>query len=886
MEALKRMRWALLLAIGLCAVAPARAQFDMLRRLVPQAAAADELYRMRGHAAAMAEINRRAGSGDSAQALRLAEELVARDLDPKPDSLVSLRGNLLGQAAALATTLHERNGNYARAIELQQMLLALRTEGDGRAGSQAEFTLLFKLGELYEKAGDDASARRTCEQLLALPASTAALNGPRRAALLARLGRTAQRTGDESLAESSLLRAIEEAPELTPAAGASPPGQGPGLAEVNAALGSALGRLGELRAALGADQAVMDGNGELQPDSGAGQNILAVAGPFTDLAALYHRQRNADALQKLYLGKFGAYAARSERATPDSFGPPAQLEREYVRFGTYLAALGQERLAGHAFGHALRLNAMRLKRSAADVQPELLAAPFALRRQILDLILSLRLAQGAAAAGWRAALGELLQSKGLQSEFLGRRARAIGRTTDPEVRRFAAEIDALDEAETGAGGAAGRHARRASLAQALQARVGKSLPPLAFEDGERFVDRVQQRLDGETLISLSLFTPFDFSSQAFGAAHYLAARVTRDAVTVVDLGASERLDALAARLRADLAHRPPAGAGRTMLPSSRALHDALLKPLWGTAPGKGAFVAELDGALALVPMEALADGGGRYLIEAGEWRYISSARALLRSAPAAAMSSLAVVLADPAYDLAPPVAPAAAPAGTRGAVLRTLRFQALPQTLEEGRAVAAALAHGGNQVAFHSGAEAGASVLEALHAPRYLHIATHGFFIEQAGVERERTTGADGARYVIEHYAAGRSSGLALAGANATLASGRGTGVMFAARLRQLDLADTELAVLSACDTAVGTVRPGEGVDSLRQALEVAGARSTVTSLWPVPDSGTRSLMTEFYAAVTGGASKPGALREAKLRMKQREGHPFYWASFVLTGAR
>jgi CHAT domain-containing protein len=59
-----------------------------------------------------------------------------------------------------------------------------------------------------------------------------------------------------------------------------------------------------------------------------------------------------------------------------------------------------------------------------------------------------------------------------------------------------------------------------------------------------------------------------------------------------------------------------------------------------------------------------------------------------------------------------------------------------------------------------------------------------------------------------------------------------------------------------------------------------------LTSLWPVSDRETRLLMTDFYDGLASGTSKPDALRQAKLRVKQHQGHPFYWASFVLTGQR
>jgi CHAT domain-containing protein len=294
--------------------------------------------------------------------------------------------------------------------------------------------------------------------------------------------------------------------------------------------------------------------------------------------------------------------------------------------------------------------------------------------------------------------------------------------------------------------------------------------------------------------------------------------------------------------------------------------------------------------MSLLPMEALADASGRYLIEDTEWRYISSARALLRGTPVGAGVTAApgrsVVLAAPAYDMEASPAAGAAPSLSRGAALQGLRFEPLPQTLEEGKAVAAALQRGGNQVELRAGPEAGMQVLTQLHAPRYLHIATHGFFVEEAGSRRQQVTGFDRKPYTAESYAQGRSSGLALAGANRSLAAGVGDGVMFAAQLRQLDLAGTELAVLSACDTSIGAITLGEGVDSLRQALDIAGAATTVTSLWPVADTETRLLMTDFYGALAAGDAKAGALRQAKLHVKQMHAHPYYWAAFVLSGMR
>jgi CHAT domain-containing protein/tetratricopeptide (TPR) repeat protein len=865
------IRAGVVLALATAYSSPAYAQFDLLRQLIPSAQMAGKYAAGRKHGEAWTAIMRLASAGDMKQALRLADALVADEQADLPGS------PWLGQSAAQAASLYERSGNVSRAIELYQLVLANSAPGQGMPFTQTGITAGLKIADLQLQVGNAEAARQGYLALLSAPGSTSALMGPLRARMYAGLGRAALRLGDDAQAEGMLLQAISEDEVLARQA------HGSGLAGFAAIMGGAKGRVEEVLASMEAQRTISDTNGTLVTGMSGGQvrrtGVLEVDEPLLDLASLYFRQRNAAALQRLYLGMFSDHAARmGSMETP--LGAPAQLEKEYARFGAYLAGLRQNAMAAQAFGQALRLNARRLKASAADVAPELLAGSFATRRQILDLLLSLRLAERAEPAQWRATLGDLLQSKGLQSDFLARRTRVIGLSRDPAVTGLVAQMRAIDDAGTGT---VEQYARRSNLAMALQQKVSGLLPPLQFEDGAHFLDVVQARLGTETLVSLSRFALFDFDRQQFGAAHYLGAKIMHDGVQVLDLGSAEALDALGARLRVDLARRPAAGTAQPVLASARAGYDALLKPLLGARAAKGTYVAELDGALALLPFEALADGGG-YLVEDGEWRYVSSARALLRADTPAGGAGQAVILADPDYG--PMDATGAGATPSKDLALRGMRLAPLPEALEEGKAVAAALRRGGAAVELLTGARASTQALERLHSPRYLHIATHGFFVEEAGIRRQHATGNDGQQFVVENYLAGRSSGLALAGANNTLANGTGDGVMYASRVSQLDLAGTELAVLSACDTSVGAVLPGEGVDSLRQALAVAGARSMLTSLWPVPDRETRVLMTDFYDGLASGTSKPDALRQAKLRVKQHQGHPFYWASFVLTGQR
>jgi len=176
---------------------------------------------------------------------------------------------------------------------------------------------------------------------------------------------------------------------------------------------------------------------------------------------------------------------------------------------------------------------------------------------------------------------------------------------------------------------------------------------------------------------------------------------------------------------------------------------------------------------------------------------------------------------------------------------------------------------------------------------RWLHVATHGFFAPASVKSAQK--GEVG-------YHPGLLSGLALAGANLKPDPNRDDGILTALEVAALDLSGVEVAVLSACETGLGEVASGEGVLGLQRAFQVAGVRTTITSLWRVPDEATRLLMERFYENVwTKKLGKLQALREAQLWML-KEGRargmklkgetatkstrlpPYYWAAFVLSG--
>ena len=92
------------------------------------------------------------------------------------------------------------------------------------------------------------------------------------------------------------------------------------------------------------------------------------------------------------------------------------------------------------------------------------------------------------------------------------------------------------------------------------------------------------------------------------------------------------------------------------------------------------------------------------------------------------------------------------------------------------------------------------------------------------------------------------------------------------------------LVVLSGCETALSDAGTGEEMLGLTRAFLRAGAARVLAALWPVDDASTADLMVDFYAGLRRGQAPGAALRQAQLKARQRQAHPFYWAPFVLTG--
>ncbi len=173
-------------------------------------------------------------------------------------------------------------------------------------------------------------------------------------------------------------------------------------------------------------------------------------------------------------------------------------------------------------------------------------------------------------------------------------------------------------------------------------------------------------------------------------------------------------------------------------------------------------------------------------------------------------------------------------------------------------------------------------------SPRILHIATHGYFFPDVANNKFRNqNNANESVFKMSEHPMLRS-GLILSSGNAgwkgeKRLDGKEDGVLTAYEISQMNLSNTELVVLSACETGLGDIQGNEGVYGLQRAFKIAGVKYIIMSLWQVPDKQTSMLMTTFYKKwLEDKMTIPDAFHAAQKELRELGFDPYQWAGFVL----
>jgi CHAT domain-containing protein/Tfp pilus assembly protein PilF len=359
------------------------------------------------------------------------------------------------------------------------------------------------------------------------------------------------------------------------------------------------------------------------------------------------------------------------------------------------------------------------------------------------------------------------------------------------------------------------------------------------------------------------FEPTAPDQEQFGENRY-AAYILKDNGTIqgIDLGSAEAINAAVQALSAGLAS--PNTPSFQVKESAQRLYDLVMAPVTAALGETTTVFLSPDGALNLIPFEALMDESGQYLVETYQFRYLTSGRDLMRlNNVVNGDSNPALLVGNPTYGHPGELV---AQANTRAIDFDNRVFPTLPGTQAEVDGIASLLP----DAEVYTQTNATEAVIKEQNQPSILHIATHGFF------EPDEAT----LNPLLQ-------SGLILAGAAAGGQSGADQdGILTALEVTGMNLQGTQLVVLSACETGLGEVTTGEGIYGLRRAFVLAGSQTQVISLWKVDDTATQELMVDYYDRLLSGTPRDAALRETQLAFLESEdySHPYYWAAFIGSG--
>ena len=729
--------------------------------------------------------------------------------------------------------LYDETGAYAKAEPLKQRALTIRQNALGSEHPDVGDSLI-DLADVYFKSKDYARAEPLYQRALAIFAKALGAENPQVATALNRLGVLYSETGSDAKAEPLHQRALAVYEKTL---GAEHPRTGETLSHL-ADLYHDAGDYAKAEPLLQRASAIYEET--------SGPQHPSKAGALVKLANLYSASGAYAKAESLYQQAQRIQARNSERFL---------LTGSEYRKRAYLNEAAKDTHRNVAFSVAVR------SRGSVALG---LTSVLQYKGRVLDEVSGsvARLRQSTKPAD-REIFEQLAQ---VATQFSTLTYQGLGKLSPEQYRQRLDELSQRQEA------------LEAELAT-RSVEFRQQVTPVTVAAVSRAIP------DDAVLVELFRYRPFDpkvtGSKATQGSPRYVAYVLKADGEPdIVEIGDAQLIEAMVR----DFLQALQDPARSDVKERARSLSAKIIEPLREPLRGAARVLISPDGILNLVPMAALLDENGQYLVQRFEITYLTSGRDVLRVGPVSGSQAGTVVIADPDYGMPKQVLAVAEPAGTEAQRSTDMDrsgivFRRLPNTAVEAQAIKSLLKVGDSNVLV--GLDATESNLKQVHGPRILHLASHGFFLnDQGGLGLERGPAASPRESPLLR------AGIALEGANARRSGANDDGILTALEAAQLDLQGTELVVLSACESGLGQVQNGEGVYGLRRAFFIAGAQTQITSLWRVADRATGTLMVDYYQRLLKGAGRSAALREAQQAMlaKRQRSHPYYWAGFVPIG--
>ena len=309
--------------------------------------------------------------------------------------------------------------------------------------------------------------------------------------------------------------------------------------------------------------------------------------------------------------------------------------------------------------------------------------------------------------------------------------------------------------------------------------------------------------------------------------------------------------------------------------SDRYSYEQYWKPIKSFAGELSTIYLSADGVYNQINLEAIPTGDGKYVLDNSNIILVSNTKDIYTNKTRTRIvqqEKRALMFGNPDF---------------YQSATASNRISNLPGTAKEVTDLHALLKEKGWVTDDYMQLRASEAQVKELNNPKIFHIATHGFFKPSEDMEASSNTVEVNKNKAYENPLL--RTGLLMKGAGDILDKTNSnynteSGILTAYEAMNLNLDQTELVVLSACETGLGDLEVGEGVYGLQRAFLVAGARTLVMSMFKVDDDATQQLMVSFYRKwLTTGKMRESFI-EAKKEVRNTYQDPIYWGAFIMIG--